>query len=176
MKSKFCATSVNLPRTTGTLLLVLTLVALVCDLWAADSTQRHIQFPSGYRGWVHVKSAIIDRDSPIFETEGGLHHVYANKQARAGLESGTFADGSILVYDLLSVSEKGGIGAEGPRRRVDVMTKDSKRYADSGGWGFARFMGDDHNHEVLTADDRKQCFQCRETQREHGFVFSSYRK
>jgi hypothetical protein len=111
----------------------------------------------------------------MYKTEGGIHHIYANRKALVGFPTGTFEDGSILVYDLLSLSEKSGIETEGARRRIDVMVKDSKRYAASGGWGFGRFMGDDHDHDVLTLEVTKVCYQCHEKRKEHGFVFSDPR-
>ena len=122
-----------------------------------------------------MKSGVLGAEFPA-EPERGIHHIYANKTALTGLESGTFDDGSILVYDLVSLSEKGGVGTEGARRRIDVMIKDNKRYPDSGGWGFKRFMGDDHEKDVLSSDVRKVCFQCHEKQKAHGFVFSELRK
>lgn len=140
-----------------------------------DAVQTHIAYPTGFREWVHVKSGVLGPEFPM-EQERGVHHIYANKAALAGVESGSFDDGSILVYDLVSLTEKGGVGTEGPRRRIDVMVKDSKLYADSGGWGFARFMGDDQDHDVLTSDVRKTCLQCHEKQKAHGFVFSQFRK
>lgn len=153
---------------------------LVCATWFSDlrgdePAPVHISYPAGYREWVHIKSGVIGAEFPA-ETERGLHHVYANRTAMAGFESGTFEDGSILVYDLVSLSDKGGIGTEGARRRIDVMVKDSRLYADSGGWGFGRFTGDDHAQDVLTADVRKVCLQCHEKQKAHGFVFSEFRK
>jgi hypothetical protein len=140
-----------------------------------EPSQTHIVYPAGYREWVHVKSGVIGPEFPM-EPERGLHHVYANKTALAGLESGTFEDGSILVYDLVSLSEKDGVGTEGARRRIDLMIKDSKLYAASGGWGFGRFMGDDREHDVLTPEVRAICLQCHEKQKAHGFVFSEFRK
>jgi hypothetical protein len=119
-----------------------------------------------------VKSAVIGPEFPAYATEGGIHHIYANKTALAGFKSGNFEDGSILVYDLLSLSEKGGVGTEGARRRIDVMVKDSKRYTASGGWGFGRFMGNDREHDVLTKDVRAACFQCHSARKAQGFVFS----
>jgi hypothetical protein len=137
--------------------------------------QTHIAYPTGFREWVHVKSGVLGPEFPM-ETERGLHHVYANKTAFAGLESGNFEDGSVFVYDLVSLSEKSGVGSEGSRRRIDVMVKDSKLYAASGGWGFGRFMGDDHEREVLTAEVGNTCLQCHEKQKAHGFIFSEFRK
>lgn len=135
----------------------------------------HIAYPAGYRQWVHVKSGVIGAAFPM-ESERGVHHVYANKTALAGFESGAFDDGSIVVYDLVSLTEQNGIGTEGARRRIDVMVKDSRLYPDSGGWGFGRFVGDDHDHDVLTPDVRHTCFQCHEKQKAHGMVFSEFLK
>jgi hypothetical protein len=157
------------------LALALASATLFCDLRGDEPAPSHISYPSGFREWVHVKTGLLGPDFPM-EPERGLHHVYANKTAMAGIESGNFEDGSILVYDLVSLSEKSGVGTEGPRRRIDVMVKDSKLYADSGGWGFGRFMGDDQEHDVLTPDIRKVCLQCHEKQKAHGFVFSQLRK
>ena len=96
--------------------------------------------------------------------------------ALAGFESGNFEDGSVVVYDLVSLSEKGGVSTEGARRRLDVMVKDSKLYAATGGWRFGRFMADDHEHNVMTPDLHKMCVQCHEKQKAHGFVFSVFRQ
>ena len=155
--------------------LALASAASFSHLRGDEPSQTHIAYPAGYREWVHVKSGVIGPAFPM-ESEQGLHHVYANKTALAGFESGAFDDGSILVYDLVSLTEKSGIGSEGARRRIDVMVKDSKLYPDSGGWGFGRFMGDDHDHDVLTPDVRHTCFQCHENQKAHGLVFSEFRK
>ena len=144
----------------------------LCSLWvclnAADNAVD--QFPAGYRQWVHVKSALIGPQFPAFATEGGIHHIYANDKAMQGLRTGQFSDGSVLVYDLLETSENGGVTSEGQRRRVDVMRKDSKAYPGSGGWWFGRFMGNDHQNDVLTAEHRSACFAC------HHFVFSGFRE
>ena len=141
-----------------------------------EPAQSRVTFPTGYREWVHVKSAVIGPEFPGYATEGGIHHVYANKTALPGFSNGDFEDGSILVYDLLSLSEKGGVGTEGGRRRIDVMVKDSKRYPATGGWGFGRFMGDDHEHDVLTLQVTETCYQCHESRKTQGFVFSDLRQ
>ncbi len=156
--------------------LTMACATFVLNLRGDEPAPFHIPYPAGYREWVHVKSGILGPEFPA-ESERGVHHVYANKTALAGFESGTFEDGSIIVYDLISLDPTGsGVVKEGSRRRIDVMVKDSKTYADSGGWGFGRFMGDDHERDVLTADVRKSCVGCHEKQKAHGFVFSEFRK
>jgi hypothetical protein len=140
-----------------------------------ERAQSQVSFPAGYRDWVHVKSAVLGPEFPGYATEGGIHHVYANKTALAGYLGGTFENGSIIVYDLLSLNEKSGVATEGARRRIDVMVKDSKLYAATGGWGFGRFMGDDHDHDIVTTGVSKTCYQCHESQKAHGLVFSALR-
>ena len=148
---------------------------LIFNLRGDEPAQTHVPFLAGYREWVHVKSGVLGAEFPT-EPERGIHHVYANRTALTGFENGTFEDGSVVVYDLVSLSEKGGVGTEGPRRRIDVMVKDSKHYADTGGWGFGRFMADDHEHDIMTPDLNKVCFQCHEKQKNHGMIFSQFRK
>src|SRR5262245_10418854 len=65
-----------------------------------------MSYPDGFRTWVHVKSVLITAAHPSFQAEGGLHHIYANAKAADGYRSGYFADGSVIVYELLETQEK----------------------------------------------------------------------
>jgi hypothetical protein len=162
----------SLAKALGIVLAVLS-ASFSAGLPAGDGTPpTQVPFPAGFRQWVHVKSGVIGPDFPMYTTEGGIHHIYANRTALTGFKKGEFEEGSILVYDLLSLSEKGGVGTEGTRRRIDVMVKDSKLYPASGGWGFGRFMGDDREHDVLTSNATEACYQCHEKRKAKGFVFS----
>ena len=132
-----------------------------------------IPFPEGYRGWTHVKSTIIGPENPGFATNGGLHHFYANAAGMEGYRTGTFADGAILIDDLVELKSDGtGTSREGARRRVAVMLKDSRRFASTRGWGFEVFKGD-AKEAALSADGRAACFTCH--QKPENGVFSSYR-
>ncbi|HEY1579337.1 MAG TPA: cytochrome P460 family protein [Terracidiphilus sp.] len=106
-----------------------------------EPAARQVPFPEGFRQWVHVKSGVIGPEFPMYESEGGIHHVYANQKALSGFQKGNFEDGSILVYDLVSLSTKSGVGVEGARRRIDAMVKDRKLYSDSGGLGIRQVHG-----------------------------------
>ena len=161
-----------LPKALG---IVLAFIPAISWFRLRGDEPAQVSFPTDYRNWVHVKSAVLGPEFPGYQTEGGIHHVYANKAALAGYPSGTFEDGSIIVYDLLTLNNKSGVETEGARRRIDVMVKDSKLYAATGGWGFGRFMGDDHAHDIVTPDLSKTCYECHESQKAHGFVFSNLR-
>lgn len=130
-----------------------------------------IPFPSAYRRWAHVKSAIVGPQSPLFATEAGIHHVYANEPALLGFRNGAFPEGSILVYDLLETKDVDGMSIEWARRRVDVMVKQSGRFGDTGGWGFATFAGG----SGTAAPHRPACFECHAKRKDRDFVFSELR-
>jgi hypothetical protein len=159
------------------ILLVFALTAIMAwsfSLWAR--TNDTVPYPAGYRQWAHVKSALIGPKSPSFESFGGLHHIYANEKAMEGYRTGRFPDGSVLVFELLETRENAGVTTEGPRLRVGVMVKESKRYAETGGWGYESFQGDSQTERRLTAESRIACFKCHEQQKDRDFVFSEFRK
>lgn len=134
-----------------------------------------VPYPDGYRDWKHVKTAVIGPHSPAFARFGGIHHIYANPKALAGYASGRFEDGSVLVFDLLEAIETKSDIEEGERRVVDVMVKDAKRFADTGGWGFEEFKGNSRVDRTVGARARTECFACHATRKSSDFVFSRLR-
>ena len=144
------------------------------SLWAKPNDA--VPYPTGYRLWTHVKAALIGPQSPAFENSGGIHHIYANEKAVEGYKTGKFPDGSVLVADFLETRESDGITTEGPRRRIDVMVKDSRRYTNTEGWGFEQFRGDSQTDRMITAQTATKCFDCHARQKEHDFVFSRFRE
>lgn len=132
-------------------------------------------YPEGYRGWSHVKSTMIGPAHQNFEKMGGYQHIYANTEGVAGYRTREFPEGSVLVVDWLTLQEKDGLFAEGPRRQVDVMVKDSQRFASTGGWGFQRYVGDSKT-ELSTTLRPQQCFACHEKLKKDGLVLSRYRQ
>jgi hypothetical protein len=151
---------------------------LVIPPWVADMLAKPelTAYPLTYRQWTHVKSAMVDPKSPAAGRYGGLHHIYANEIAMEGYRRGQFPDGSVIVFDLLETRESAGTTVEGQRKLIDVMTKDSKRYAETGGWDYEEFVGDNHKDPVLTAEAKTQCYNCHIRQQAHDFVFSKFRK
>jgi hypothetical protein len=145
-------------------------VAVIVGVFAQAGSNASIDYPQGFRKWVHVKTAVVGPQSAFFKSGGGIHHVYANGKAMEGYETGAFPDGSILVFDLLDAREAG------PRQRIDVMVKDSRRFSASGGWGFERFLGDSQTDRPLTEEHRGQCVTCHQQRKAHDLVFSEYRK
>jgi hypothetical protein len=136
-----------------------------------------VPYPTGYRSWTHVKSMVIQQGHPLADAFGGIHHIYANDKAMQGYRKGApFADGSIIVFDLLEARSGGGAIEEGPRKVVGVMMKDAKRWKATGGWGFEGFKGDSTTERAVGADAKTACFDCHTQQKGHDYVFSTWRK
>ena len=156
---------------------VLVLVSLVSVVALKPSAPRTretpVPYPDGYREWAHVKSALAGAGKGA-SNAGSFQHIYANTKAMAGYRTRAFPEGSVVVFDWLEVRETGGTFAEGPRRQVDVMMKDSTRFAATGGWGFQRFVKDSRT-ELAPAPSPQQCFACHDQMKKDALVLSSYR-
>jgi hypothetical protein len=82
-------------------------------------------------------------------------------------------------------TQPGGPIVPGALHDVDVMVKDSKRFADSGGWGYAAFDYDAASRTFKPADltdnppqahDAKCGFVCHTVAKDRDFVFTAYGK
>jgi len=133
-----------------------------------------VAYPEGYRNWYHVKSMVLQPGHPLYEGFGGIHHVYANAKAKRGLETGTYPDGAVFVFDLFEAPSENGAITEGNRKVLAVMERHSTRFATTGGWGFEGFAGGDPTKRLVT-NAKEQCLGCHESQKPKDYVFSSWR-
>lgn len=134
-----------------------------------------VPYPNGYRDWHHVKSMVINPGHALYEAFGGIHHIYANPKALQGYRTGKFANGAVIIFDLLESNTADNAVTEGARKVVGVMHKDTKRYAATGGWGFEGFKGDSKTERAVGKNADSACFQCHVPQKANGYVFSKTR-
>ncbi len=154
--------------------LIFAIVAAL-PLLAIAVTVDSVAYPDGYRSWTHVKSMVIHPDHGLADPFEGIHHIYANDAALAGLESNSYQDGATLVFDLLHQEHDGGATQEGERKFVGVMEYDAERFVATGGWGFEVFAGNS-NTERAVEDGGESCYVCHQAAKEDNYVFSKYRK
>ena len=155
----------------------LLLAAALCfaaPVFAAETPP--VPYPEGYRQWTHVKSMIINQGHPLYDAFGGIHHLYANSKAEQGYKSGKFADGSVIAFDLLDAKATDNTVQEGARKVLGVMHKDSRKYKDTGGWGFEGFKADSKTERAVGKNAASACYQCHTAQKDKDFVFSAYRQ
>jgi hypothetical protein len=96
-----------------------------------------VRIPAGYRRWELVAVA---QEANL----GELRCVVGNPLSISAYEKGKlpFPDGSILLklaWKRIALPEVEGAFVSGSATTVQIMVKDSKRYATTGGWGFGRF-------------------------------------
>ncbi|CAB3768620.1 cytochrome C oxidase subunit III [Burkholderia sp. MSh2] len=135
---------------------------------AAVSPIYGVSIPPGYRKWEMVAPA--EEAAPLDE----LRVVLGNPVAIRALEQATlpFPDGAILVklaYKRRQSDEFAPATVPGHATTVQVMVKDSRRYASTGGWGYGRFI------DGVPADigQHQTCFACHQARvKNHDDVFT----
>ncbi len=135
-----------------------------------------VPYPKGYRQWTHVKSMVIQPGHALYDSFGGIHHLYANKLAEKGYASGKFPDGAVIAFDLLTAVSADNAVQEGSRKVLGVMVKDARRYKDTGGWGFEGFKADSTTERAVSSQAATACYQCHTAQKDKDYVFSSMRE
>jgi len=157
-----------------TVILAIVLFPLGAGFAIRHNADEPVPFPEGYRKWVHIRTGLIGPANRNFQFNGGFHHIYANDKGMEGYATGNFPEGSIFVFDVIEGIEKDGNTAEGKRRLVDVMIKDSIRYRSTGGWGYEEFKENSKTERVLTETRKTECFNCHTKQKD--YIFSDWRE
>ena len=137
-----------------------------------------IRIYPGYRDWRLISVA---------HEEGNLKDLRAilgNDVAIDAYRKGTlpFPDGTViarLAWSHVSSEENNKVfGREqsfvpGPQPEwyLQFMVKDSKKYASTGGWGFAQF---DKDGKPADEAKHKTCFPCHEPMKARDLVFTKY--
>lgn len=154
-------------------LLLSVMSACLGGLYSQAPKKSAVAFPSGYRHWTMARTMVIfGNQHPLYNQFGGLHNVYVNDIGLLSLKQGkAYPDGTVFVFDLFDIrSAQGCIETRG-RKFVGVMKKNAKLYADTGGWGWEVFQGDEQKGSL---NDAKPCFNCHASQKRLDYVFSAY--
>jgi hypothetical protein len=151
-------------------------MVMITMAWGANALgdNASVDYPADYRSWQHVKTMIIQPGHPLEDPFGGIHHIYANPKAMAGLSSGTYADGAGFVFDLLAYAQSNQTIVETDRIRIDVMQYDREKFSETGGWGFETFVGDSSSQR-LDQDVVVSCYNCHIPAEAANYVYSRYR-
>jgi hypothetical protein len=140
-----------------------------------------VKIPAGYRDWQLIAV------NQIFLAGKGdqLRAQVGNDIAIKAFKEGTlpFPDGAIIAamhWTRVPSEENNKVldgpfpGTQsflvGPRVNVQFMVKDSKKYAASGGWGFADFTGQKPGDKAL----HETCFPCHIPAKDRDYVFAHY--
>ena len=161
-------------------LIIISIICFAClsfiKIKPARLSDEPVPYPEGFRAWTHVKSSVVGPKNPAYAFIGGFVHIYANDKALKGYKTGSFEEGSIVVFDVIQANDKDGDLSEGERRVVDVMVKDAAKFKETGGWGFEEFKGNSRTERNIGKNASTKCFSCHSNQKDKNYIFSTYRE
>jgi hypothetical protein len=145
------------------------------DADAAAAPLYGIKIPAGYRDWRLISVAHEEGNN------NDLRAVLGNDVAIKAYREGKlpFPDGTIiarLAWSYVSSEENNKVFGRaqsfvaGAPINLQFMVKDSKKYAATGGWGFAQFKDGKPADETLL----RTCFPCHEPAKAQDLVFTHY--
>jgi len=137
-----------------------------------------IRIYPGYRDWKLISVAHEEGDlNDIRAILGNDIAVKAYRQDKL-----PFPDGAVIVRiawkdvpsaenDKVFGQAQSFVAGPAPDWYLQFMVKDSKKYAATGGWGFAQF---DEDGKPAGAAKLESCFPCHEPIKARDFVFTRY--
>jgi hypothetical protein len=143
-----------------------------------------ITIPDGYRDWRLISvNHLAGAGGKLKQVRAQLGNDIAIKAFREGKLP--FPDGTVIAalhWNEASSEENNkvldigfpGVGLQSSvaqsAENVQFMVKDSKKYAETGGWGFADFKNGKPGNEDL----HKTCFACHQPAKDRDYVFTRY--
>jgi hypothetical protein len=136
------------------------------------------EIPAGYRDWRLI--SVAHEEGELMDIRAILGNDVAIDTYRAGKLP--FPEGAIIAriaWSHVPSEENNKVfgreqsfvpGAE-PPWYLQFMVKDSKKYAATGGWGYAQF---DKEGKPGPESDLKKCHPCHEAIKDRDFVFTRY--
>ena len=151
-------------------------VLVVAALGLIAAGEAPIAFPEGFRTWTHISSAVLGPENPAAPKYEGVHYIYANPKAMEGYRTGKWPDGAVIVYDQWTAEVAGkDATAAGARKFIDVMVRDSRRFAATGGWGYTEFTAPGWTRVSEIEANQKGCDGCHDKTATGGDrVFSAF--
>jgi hypothetical protein len=176
---------------TRTIPVVLALVCIVGGSALSGQDKYSLKVPGGlafseFRGYEAWQLVSISKDGPLIAAILGNPALIAAYQAGVPANGKPFPDGAKLAkihWTPTKMATFPDATVPGAQHDVDFMVKDSKRFSDSGGWGWAAFEYDAASGTFrpgTTADkppqahDAKCGFSCHTTVKTRDFVFTDY--
>ncbi|MDR3630683.1 MAG: cytochrome P460 family protein [Desulfocapsaceae bacterium] len=111
------------------------------------------------------------------EDKGQIRIITGNEIAVAALLAGKnpLPDGSVLAKVAWKAEKHPSFSdatVPGEFVQVEFMVKDAKKYKNTGGWGFARFVGNELKPYGKDPSFVNECFQCHMPVANNGYLFT----
>jgi hypothetical protein len=144
----------------------------------ADQEVYVTKIPEGYRDWKLV--SVAHEAGPLNDIRAILGNDIAVKAYRD--KTLPFPDGAIIARiswkftpseenNKIFGREQSWVAGDPPDWYLQFMVKDSKKYAATGGWGYAQF---DQNGKAAPDAKMATCFPCHEPIKARDYLFTKY--
>ena len=134
-----------------------------------------VNIPPGYRDWKLISVAHeAGNNNDLRATLGNDVAIKAYREEKLPFPDGTII--ARLAWNYVSSEENNKVFGRdqsfvaGPPINVQFMVKDSRKYAATGGWGFAQFK----DGKPADATLLKSCFPCHQPFKAGDLVFTHY--
>lgn len=147
-----------------------------------------VELPEGFREWVFIGAPLtpnaLNGGAAAFPE---FHHVYIEPNAYAAYKkTGTFPEGTVIVKELVTLKsaeyddgsrdEASGRGFFADEfAGIDMMVKDTQRYAATDGWGFFNYGHHKPPYQKTAAAlPAENCSGCHTANADDDMVFTGF--
>jgi hypothetical protein len=157
---------------------LLSAVAMAAGTGHADQEIYVTQIPAGYRDW--KLASVAHEAGNLNDIRAILGNDIAIKAYREGKLP--FPDGAIIARiawkyvpseenNKVFGRDQSFVAGDPPEWYLQFMVKDSKKYAATGGWGYAQF---DKDGKPASESKMATCYPCHQPIKARDFVFTRY--
>ncbi len=131
-----------------------------------------IEFPTGYQDWRIISQSHRTDNHSVRIILGNDIAVEAARSANTN----PWPDGSVLgklVWKEKSEAVWPAAIAPGKFVHAEFMFKDAEKYKDTGGWGFARWLGMEQKPYGKDENFSQECITCHTPVKDRDYVFTT---
>ena len=137
-----------------------------------QASANNIKYPKGLTHWrvIGTSNRSDNNTQRVI-----LGNSAAIKAARSKIPKTQWPDGAIiakLVWKNTTLGSWKAATVPGEFVHAEIMLRNSKKYASTGGWGFARWSGLDLKPHSQESNAAEACFACHQAAKNTDFVFT----
>ena len=152
---------------------ILLCIPSVSNAENVQASANNIEYPRGLTNWRVIGTSMRSDNNTQRVILGNS---IAIKAARANTDKQEWPKGAILarlVWKNDTLATWKAATVPGDFVHAEIMVRDSKKYATTGGWGFARWTGLDLKPHSQDSNAAEACFACHQAAKGTDYVFTA---
>ena len=155
-----------------TLLGILLFQPVISNAKNVQASANNIEYPKGLTNWRVIGTSMRSDNNTQRVILGNS---LAIKAARANTDKQQWPKGAILaklVWKNNTLATWKAATVPGDFVHAEIMVRDTKKYATTGGWGFARWTSLELKPHSQDSDAGNACFECHKAATSTDYVFT----